>query len=541
MSRTHSPREDADILARWGTDNLTRVIAIDSQSNASSQSIPSSEGQRILSDHLRGFFTDLGYEVEQDDSANVIVTIPSNLPPSAEAPAVAMMVHLDTSEGTLAVPLLETTEAWDGGRIPYPQNDRLQITAANYPETTCFKGDDLLHGPGRYPIGLDDKLGMAELMTLAQLLKSNPEMRHGTLVLVFRPDEEIGRMAAVEGLAEELARRGVRYGYTIDGIEPFEINVENFNAAQAQVTIAGKPLDIGKRAALRVARFRIAGVNTHGATAKPEGHCNATVLWTRVVGKLADRGDIWPVEFATNAQLECNAEVAFLLGGESPEALDATERALVAALEAEIEPHGWKGAYLEPLGSEPADAAAAAPSDALVRIAGHLQTFLSSPFAAPLLAEDSEGFEGYSNPHAIAMTEGGASLRYRMRDFDPDVLVARQEHIRQACKASDIPDAALVIEEQYINMGPKMAAYPELVTWAEEALRAAGQEPVRRPIRGGTGVDPFLARDIPVANLGTGYFAPESEKEFTSRQNIARHALWLTHLVQVIAAPAPSK
>ena len=43
------------------------------------------------------------------------------------------------------------------------------------------------------------------------------------------------------------------------------------------------------------------------------------------------------------------------------------------------------------------------------------------------------------------------------------------------------------------------------------------------PIRGGTGVDPFLAKGIPIANLGTGYFAPESEKELTSRQKIADH------------------
>ena len=58
----------------------------------------------------------------------------------------------------------------------------------------------------------------------------------------------------------------------------------------------------------------------------------------------------------------------------------------------------------------------------------------------------------------------------------------------------------------------------------------------RRPIRGGTGVDPFLAVNVPIANLGTGYFAPESEKELTSKQNIARHVLWLAHLVQHIAS-----
>jgi hypothetical protein len=55
------------------------------------------------------------------------------------------------------------------------------------------------------------------------------------------------------------------------------------------------------------------------------------------------------------------------------------------------------------------------------------------------------------------------------------------------------------------------------------------------PIRGGTGVDPFLDRGIPIANLGTGYFAPESEKEFTSLQMMAAHVRWLLELMRVLA------
>ena len=63
--------------------------------------------------------------------------------------------------------------------------------------------------------------------------------------------------------------------------------------------------------------------------------------------------------------------------------------------------------------------------------------------------------------------------------------------------------------------------------------RSAVQQDVRiLPIRGGTGVDPFLDKGVAVANLGTGYFAPESEKELTSLQNLAGHARWLVALVQ---------
>ncbi|MCG8416446.1 MAG: M20/M25/M40 family metallo-hydrolase [Proteobacteria bacterium] len=551
MSQTRTPHEDSEVLARWGTDNLTRVIAIDSQSDENSETIPSSRGQRDLSDHLRAFFHALGYDAEQDDNANLMVTIPANLPAGTTAPAIAMMVHMDTSEGTLAVPSLQTTAAWDGSRIRYPDNDRLQISAKNYPQTACFEGDDLLHGPGRYPVGLDDKLGMAELMTLAQVLQQNPDIPHGTLLLVFRPDEEISRMEAVDSLADELARRGIQYGYTIDGIEPFEINTENFNASRGRVSFAHTPLAIDRNGVRRRLRFRIGGVNTHGATAKAEGHRNATVMWARALDGLGDRDDIWPVGFVSDPRLECNAEITFLLCGDSPGALDAAERDLVSALTAEIEPHKWKGAYLEPVrvGSTELDERGNAEgadktdsldgidhSDAVLKLGRHLRRFLSSPGVEPLLAEDSEGFQGYSNPYAVVADDRAAVLHYRLRDFDPQGLAGREEHLRQLCRDGGIDQSALQVDRQYTNMGPKLAAYPELVMWAEEALRAMGRDPVRRPIRGGTGVDPFLERDIPVANLGTGYFAPESEKEFTSRQNIARHTLWLTHLVQVIAS-----
>ena len=349
-------------------------------------------------------------------------------------------------------------------------------------------------------------------------------------------------MEAVESLATELARRGVRYGYTIDGIEPFEVNVENFNASRAHLRFTGVPLEVpdgsSRVAVARRVGFRIGGVNTHGATAKPEGHRNATVIWSRALDHLGERDDIVPVDFATDPRLECNAEVGFVVLGQSSDALDAACRDLEAALEREVTPHRWKGAYLEALPGDrdvsPAQALQGM-TDAAIQVGRHVQEFLATPGVAPVLSEDSEGFEGYSNPHAVVRDGDDLVLHYRFRDFDPAGLAAREDHLRGICRDAGIDRDALSIARQYINMGPALAAYPELATWAEQALRALGREPVQRPIRGGTGVDPFLERNIPVANLGTGYFAPESEKEFTSRQNIARHALWLTHLVQIIA------
>src|SRR5690606_3029007 len=128
----------------------------DSTSDESSDSIPSTEGQRRLSDHLRGFFAHLGCATEQDEFANLLVHIPSNL--GREVPAVALMVHMDTAHGTRAVPRLERAPRWQGGEIRYPKNDRLHVSAEAYPYLRHFVGDDVLHGPGDFPVGLDDKL-----------------------------------------------------------------------------------------------------------------------------------------------------------------------------------------------------------------------------------------------------------------------------------------------------------------------------------------------------------------------------------------------
>lgn len=541
-TQTIAPQQDLETLAGWGTENLTSVIAIESQSDEASSDIPSSQGQRVLSDFLGGYFRKLGYATEQDAFANLLVTIPGNLDAGRTCPSVAFMVHMDTAQGTLAVPALAVTRAWDGSRVRYPENDRLTVTVERYPDTSGFVGDDLLHGPGRFPIGLDDKLGMAELMTLAQILASNPQIRHGELVLVFRPDEEIGRMKAVEGLAGELARRSVRYGYTIDGILPFEVNVENFNAARALVTVEARPLALpaGRTRTLRIA---MAGVNTHGAVAKPEGHLNSTVITARALAALGERDDILIIDFQSDDALECNARLAFLVCGPDDAALDRAEAALIEALRAEIEPHAWKGAYVEiaarEAGASPEAITEAIPeaiteaTDGPRRVFAHLQRFLREPAVSPLLAEDSDGYQGYSNPYFVSRKGHTFTIEYRLRDFDVELLERRKEHVRALCEADGF---AADIKDQYVNMGPRLAPYPELVDWAAEALQVLGRAAVRRPIRGGTGVDPFLEHDIPVANLGTGYFAPESEKELTSRQNIARHTLWLVHLVQVIAA-----
>ncbi len=505
---TPLPRTDAE-LGELAFANLQAVVAIDSQSDEASPTIPTTEGQRRLGQVLARYYVGAGATVEQDAQANVLAWLPGRGARAGAAP-VAFMVHVDTARGTQAVPALNVLRGWDGTRVPYPRNPTICVDLDTYPAAAGFVGHDLVYGPGDFPFGLDDKLGLAYCMSLATIL-AGAACDHPPLVFIGRPDEEVGRDAAVVGLAALLAARGVRCGYTVDGILPFEVNTENFYAAVAHVGFAGGPAR-----PLEGAPFvaHIGGVNTHGATAHAEGHRAAPRLVAEWAGALA-RHEVVFDRFVSDALRDCDAVVHLRIA-------DGAEQRVRDALEAVMAPHVRRGATfrLEPGAAVEGDAAVEAMLD-------WLATFYASAPGFTLPCEDSHGRDGYSHPYRARPVADGVQLDVRIRDFAAEGRTRRVEHVRGLAGGH-----RFAAEHQYENMGPRMAAHPELVEWAQAAAADVGVPVSIVPIRGGTGVDPFLDRGIPVANLGTGYFAPESEKELTSLQTMAHHLRWLYALVQ---------
>ncbi len=504
MSVTLPSIDSADLGARSRV-HLEAVVAIASDSDETSDSIPSTDGQKVLAAWLEHFYRGVGCVVERDDFANIIATLPGR-GAGASQPPIALMVHLDTARGTAALPNLDCERAWDGGPLTFSANPALSVSQETYPAVAPFVGQDVLHGPGDAPFGLDDKLGLSHLMTLAWLLGQEP-CDHPPICFVGRPDEEIGRMEAVEGLASELAERGVSTGWTVDGIWPFEVNVENFNAAQGSLAFDSPP----SLRATATWTLHLGGVNTHGATAAAEGHRSATRLAAEIAGRL-DPAVTEAQGFESDALRDCDALVVFGTIGDGAD--------LRQAVDAVVTPHLPRGASwsLEP-GGDPGVGA-----DAMLRF---VRNFLASEPGFPLAAEDSSGRQGYSHPFRARPEGLGLRLDVRLRDFDGAGLEAREQHLR------DLAGNRLVdLHRQYVNMGPALAERPELLELPRQAAGAVGVPILVQPIRGGTGVDPFLERGVGVGNLGTGYFAPESEKELTSVQLMAQHVRWLYALVQ---------
>ncbi|MFN7965433.1 MAG: hypothetical protein U0V87_07085 [Acidobacteriota bacterium] len=519
--------EDIAVLSRR---HLEAIVAIDSQSDERSHSIPSTEGQKALADWLAGFFDAQGCGTEVDALANVVASIPGRGVGASQAP-LALMVHLDTSRGTQAVPALQHEPRWNGTRIPYPANERLWVDVENYPAAKEFIGQDILFGPGDAPFGLDDKLGLAHLMTLVVLLRTNPEIPHPPLLIVCRPDEEIGRMAAVEGVAELLRKKGVRRGFTIDGILPFEVNVENFNASQGSVVFADRPSELTHEPHSRLCRVFIGGVNTHGCTAKAEGFRAATRLAAELLERL--RADsvfparIVPLAFQSMPLRDCDAELTLAVGGESPEAACELWGVLRHALESVVGPHIKRGASFsigepEPLTSD------APKSRATCDMLQFVGEFLTSH---PLRAGGRETREGAQGiPTRSALPVDGDQARHPPERFLARRLAAREE----TCPHPSPKTRPTATISTCRDDKSRLTAHPELLEWPR--ARRSGRDRVPHPADPGrTGVDPFLDRGIPVANLEPGYFCAGAGEEFTLAQMMSAHARWLAGLVAEIA------
>ncbi len=225
-------------------DRFLRYVAVDTQSDESSESQPSSERQLVLLKMLRDELIAMGVQAELDEYGYVMASIPSNLPSDSgkDVPAVGFIAHVDTSPDASGKDIRpQIIENYDGGDIPLNGVPGLSIKTGDFPELAEYKGQTLITTDGTTLLGADDKAGVAEIMAMAEYVTSHPEFRHGDIKIGFTPDEEIGR-----GVVKfDVGRFGAKFAYTMDGGKIGELEYENFNAAAATVRIQGRNIHPG--------------------------------------------------------------------------------------------------------------------------------------------------------------------------------------------------------------------------------------------------------------------------------------------------------
>src|SRR5690606_8043408 len=104
-------------------------------------------------------------------------------------------------------------------------------------------------------LGADDKAGVAEIMNAVKLLVENPKIEHGTIKILFTPDEEIGR--GVDKV--DLKKLGADFAYTLDGERAGSIEDETFSADAVSVTVHGISVHPGFAKGKLKSALKIAG------------------------------------------------------------------------------------------------------------------------------------------------------------------------------------------------------------------------------------------------------------------------------------------
>jgi len=90
-----------------------------------------------------------------------------------------------------------------------------------------------------------------------------------------------------------------------------------------------------------------------------------------------------------------------------------------------------------------------------------------------------------------------------------------------------------VVTEQYRNMKEVLDKHPQVVEYAEEAIKRSGLVLKRESIRGGTDGSKLSFMGLPCPNLFAGEQAIHSKLEFISVQDMNKAVETMVHLVQI--------
>lgn len=234
---------------------LMRYVQIDTQSDPHSGTQPSTEKQKNLSALLVDELQWMGLaDAHLDEHGYVYATLPANT--GKPVPEICFCAHVDTApdaSGTGVQPLLHP--AYDGGDIVLPEGSGVVLRPSELPYLKQCVGQDIITASGTTLLGGDDKAGVAEIMDALHYLTTHPDIKHGTIKVLFTPDEEIGRGTA----KVDLQKLGADFGYTLDGGDRGSLEDETFSADGVTLIIEGIITHPGDAKGKMVNALKIAG------------------------------------------------------------------------------------------------------------------------------------------------------------------------------------------------------------------------------------------------------------------------------------------
>ncbi|MBN8702576.1 MAG: peptidase T [Bacteroidetes bacterium] len=217
------------------TNRFTSYVKIDTQSDPTSPSCPSTDKQKDLGRLLVKELLEMGIsDAHLDEHGYVYGTLPATT--TKKVPVICFCSHMDTSpdcSGKGVNPIIH--KKYSGNDIVLPNDTTQVIKTSDHPELLNQIGNDIITADGTTLLGADNKAGVAEIMDAINYLVKHPELKHGAIKILFTPDEEIGR--GVDKV--DMKKLGADFGYTIDGETLGHIEDETFSADGVTITING--------------------------------------------------------------------------------------------------------------------------------------------------------------------------------------------------------------------------------------------------------------------------------------------------------------
>jgi tripeptide aminopeptidase len=216
-------------------ERFMRYVQIDTQSDPLSNSHPTTEKQKDLSKILAEELKAIGLEdAHMDEWGYVYATIPSNT--DKQVPVICFCSHVDTApdaSGTGVKPIMHKN--YQGQDILLPDDENIVLRKSDFSYLDKLIGHDLITASGTTLLGSDDKAGVAIIMDAANYLVHHAEVKHGTIKILFTPDEEVGKGTD----KVDIKKLEADFAYTLDGGERGSLEDETFSADAVQIIIHG--------------------------------------------------------------------------------------------------------------------------------------------------------------------------------------------------------------------------------------------------------------------------------------------------------------
>ena len=215
------------------TERFLKYVSFDTRSDEHSETVPSTEGQKLLGAALVEEMQAMGLsDVCMDENGYVFGYLEAT-EGQATRPVLGLIAHMDTSPDASGENVKPQIVLYKGGDIPLQNGEVISLEA--FPFLEKYVGQEIIVTDGTTLLGADDKAGIAEILSACAYLLEHPEIPHGKIAIGFTPDEEIGCGSD----HFDVSRFGAQFAYTVDGGEIGEIEYENFNAASAKLTVHG--------------------------------------------------------------------------------------------------------------------------------------------------------------------------------------------------------------------------------------------------------------------------------------------------------------